>query len=90
MDSDKEIIKNLIEHNDELENYFRNTIIPQLFVDADLILQKFTPPAMKQFSLSKSDIGRSLSDIKDNFRYTSDQNTSWLTGKQLKAMVEKA
>lgn len=71
MDSDKEIIKNLIEHNDELENYFRNTIIPQLFVDADLILQKFTPPAMKQFSLSKSDIGRSLSDIKDNFRFPS-------------------
>jgi len=45
-------IEKLIEINDELENYFRNTIIPQLFVDADLILQKFTPPAMKQFSLS--------------------------------------
>ncbi|MGZ5133536.1 MAG: response regulator, partial [Flavitalea sp.] len=35
-----------------LENYFTNTIIPQLFVDADLILRKFTPPAMKQFRLS--------------------------------------
>ncbi|WP_237144451.1 hypothetical protein [Pontibacter pamirensis] len=40
-------IKELIELNDELENYFRNTIIPQLFVDADLVLRKFTPPAMK-------------------------------------------
>ncbi len=62
-------IKELSKDNDELENYFRNTIIPQLFIDADLILRKFTPPAMKQFNLSKSDIGKSISDIKDNFRF---------------------
>ena len=64
-------IQNLIEHNDELENYFRNTIIPQLFIDGDLKLQKFTPPAMKQFSLSASDIGRHINEIKDNFRFPS-------------------
>jgi two-component system phosphate regulon sensor histidine kinase PhoR len=64
-------IKDLVEHNDELENYFRNTIIPQLFVDGDLKLQKFTPPAMKQFSLSASDIGKPIADIKDNFRFPS-------------------
>ena len=62
-------IEELIEHNDELENYFRNTIIPQLFIDGELILRKFTPPAMTQFKLSDSDIGRSLGDIKDNFRF---------------------
>ncbi|CAN5158157.1 hypothetical protein BH11BAC6_BH11BAC6_04800 [soil metagenome] len=62
-------IKNLIEINDELENYFRNTIIPQLYIDGDLILQKFTPPAMKQFTLSKSDVGRPIVDIKENFRF---------------------
>jgi two-component system phosphate regulon sensor histidine kinase PhoR len=64
-------MKNLTELNDELENYFRNTIIPQLFVDADLILQKFTPPAMKQFKLSTTDIGKSINDIKENFRFHS-------------------
>jgi two-component system phosphate regulon sensor histidine kinase PhoR len=64
-------IQELIEHNDELENYFRNTIIPQLFVDGELTLQKFTPPAMKQFSLSPSDVGRPINDIKDNFRFPS-------------------
>ncbi len=64
-------IKDLVEHNDELENYFRNTIIPQLFVDGDLKLQKFTPPAMKQFTLSASDIGKPIADIKDNFRFPS-------------------
>lgn len=64
-------IQDLIEHNDELENYFRNTIIPQLFVDGELKLQKFTPPAMKQFNLSDSDVGRPIKDIKDNFRFPS-------------------
>lgn len=62
-------ISTLIELNDELENYFRNTIIPQLFVDANLILRKFTPPAMKQFNLQLHDVGRHIEDIKDNFRF---------------------
>jgi two-component system phosphate regulon sensor histidine kinase PhoR len=62
-------VKKLVKLNDELENYFRNTIIPQLFVDSDLILRKFTPPAMKQFSLKTSDVGRHIDDIKDNFRF---------------------
>lgn len=62
-------IDQLLKLNNELENYFRNTIIPQLFVDADMILRKFTPPAMKQFSLSKNDVGKSITDIKENFRF---------------------
>ncbi|WP_026898214.1 sensor histidine kinase [Daejeonella oryzae] len=64
-------LEKLIELNDELENYFRNTIIPQLFIDADLILRKFTPPAMKQFSLSISDLGKSITDVKEHFRFPS-------------------
>ena len=64
-------IKRLTKLNDELENYFRNTIIPQLFVDANLVLRKFTPPAMKQFKLSADHLGRSINDVKDNFRFPS-------------------
>lgn len=64
-------MKKLIKLNDELENYFRNTIIPQLFVDSDLILRKFTPPAMKQFTLKPDDVGRPILDIRDNFRFPS-------------------
>ena len=64
-------ISHLIELNEELENYFRNTIIPQLFVDAHLILRKFTPPAMKQFKLDDSDVGKSILDIQENFRFPS-------------------
>ncbi len=56
---------------EEFENYFSNTIIPQLFVDASLNLRKFTPPAMKQFSLSPDDLGRPISEIKDNTRFPS-------------------
>ncbi len=59
----------LLELNEELENYFSNTIIPQLFVDANLILRKFTPPAMKQFNLKDEHIGMHLEDIKENFRF---------------------
>lgn len=62
-------IDTLLEENDTLENYFRNTIIPQLFVDGNMLLRKFTPPAMKQFSLSLDDINKPIQDIKENFRF---------------------
>ena len=67
----KNNIDRLTELNNELENYFRNTIIPQLFIDADMILRKFTPPAMKQFKLAISDVGKSITEIKENFRFPS-------------------
>jgi two-component system phosphate regulon sensor histidine kinase PhoR len=69
MKSEIEPAVSLTTLNNELENYFRNTIIPQLFIDADLILRKFTPPAMKQFHLTEKDIGRPIADIQDNFRF---------------------
>jgi len=71
METTNEQLENLMEINDELENYFRNTIIPQLYIDSTFILRKFTPPAMKQFCLSRGDIGKFIGDIKDNFRYPS-------------------
>src|SRR5690606_25772371 len=63
-------LRNLIELNDELENYFKNTIIPQLFVDANLTLRKFTPPAMKQFNFSPEDMGKPFAELTDNIRYS--------------------
>ncbi|MBC8984920.1 PAS domain-containing protein [Pedobacter sp. N36a] len=59
----------LIDLNEDLENYFSNTIIPQLFVDAQLILRKFTPPAMKHFKLKAEFIGMPFEEIRDNFRF---------------------
>lgn len=69
MHSKNRQINTLTDLNEELENYFRNTIIPQLFVDRSLILRKFTPPAMKQFRLKEGDIGRALADVAENFRF---------------------
>lgn len=69
MQNKNDQINTLIELNDELENYFQNTIIPQLFVDANLILRKFTPPAMRQFKLALTDVGRPFGEIKENFRF---------------------
>ncbi|MGN6296739.1 MAG: sensor histidine kinase [Ginsengibacter sp.] len=66
-----EQIKELTDVNEDLENYFRNTIIPQLFFDGNFILRKYTPPAMKQFNLSPADIGKSVHDIINNLRFPS-------------------
>lgn len=55
--------------NEDLENYFANTIIPQLYVDGNFILRKFTPPAMKQFNLTHADINKNIHDVTDNIRY---------------------
>ena len=41
----------------------------QLFIDADLILRKFTPPAMKQFELSSNDIGTHIDEISHRIRF---------------------
>jgi len=69
MQNKDEQISALVELNEELENYFGNTIIPQLFVDAALVLRKFTPPAMKQFKLKRENLGRPLLEVIDNFRF---------------------
>lgn len=55
--------------NEELENYFANTIIPQLYVDGKMILRKFTPPVIKHFSITKDDIGRKINELEDSIQY---------------------
>ena len=66
---DKNKPENNRKKNQDLENYFANTIIPQLFIDGNLILRKFTPPAMRQFSLTDEDVNRDIHDVKENFRF---------------------
>lgn len=60
-------IKELIELNDDLNNYFRNTAIGQVILDTNLLIKKFTPATQKQINLIESDIGRSIVDISTNF-----------------------
>ena len=59
-------IKELIELNDDLNNYFRNSEIGQVLVDKHLIVRKFSPAITSQINLIESDIGRPLNDITNN------------------------
>jgi two-component system CheB/CheR fusion protein len=63
-------IKELIELNDDLNNYFKSTNIGQLFVDRNLIIRKFTPAAVNQVNLIESDIGRPITHISSNIKYS--------------------
>ena len=61
--------KELIEINDDLNNYFRSNINGQLFVNNDLLLMKFSPGTVKHINLSDTDIGRPISDISTNIKF---------------------
>jgi two-component system CheB/CheR fusion protein len=63
-------IKELAELNDDLNNYFRGSIHGQLYVDKNFVVRKFTPSAVKQINLKESDIGRILSDISTNIKFS--------------------
>jgi two-component system CheB/CheR fusion protein len=81
-------IKELVELNDDMNNYFRNSDIGQLIIDKKLIIRKFTPSATLQVNLIDSDIGRSIIDISHNFKnldFINDIKKVMLTGQ----MVEK-
>src|SRR5690606_26149476 len=89
--NEKQQIRELIDLNDELENYFNNTIIPQLFVDANMILRKFTPAAMKHFKLSDSDVGKHIDEVANNIRFpTIIENISEVieSGKDLEKEIQ--
>jgi two-component system CheB/CheR fusion protein len=61
--------KELLEVNDDLNNYFRSNINGQLFINNDLQLMKFSPGTVKQINLLDTDIGRPLSNISTNFKF---------------------
>ena len=61
--------KELIEMNDDLNNYFRSNINGHLFVNNDLLLMKFSPGTVKHINLSDTDIGRPISDITTNIKF---------------------
>jgi two-component system CheB/CheR fusion protein len=61
--------KELLEMNDDLNNYFRSNINGQLFINKDLELMKFSPGTIKQINLLSTDIGRPLSNISTNIKF---------------------
>lgn len=61
-------IKELIELNDDLNNYFRSTEIGQLFLGNDMRIRKFNPAVVKLINLIDSDIGRPIEHISTNIQ----------------------
>jgi two-component system CheB/CheR fusion protein len=61
--------KELIEINDDLNNYFRSNINGQLYVNKDLLLMKFSPGTVKHINLLDSDIGRPITNISTNIKF---------------------
>ncbi|HET6252752.1 MAG TPA: chemotaxis protein CheB [Puia sp.] len=61
-------IKELLELNDDLNNYFRSTDIAQVFLDRHLHIRKFNPASARMINFIDSDIGRPLTHISNNIR----------------------
>ncbi len=61
--------KELVELNDDLNNYFKSNLNGQLIINNDLLLMKFSPGAVKQVNLLETDIGRPLSNISTNIKF---------------------
>lgn len=57
--------------NDDLKNFIASTDIATVFIDSELRIRRYTPPAESIFSLIASDIGRGLFDISNRLRYPS-------------------
>jgi len=62
-------IRELLELNDDLNNYFRSTDIGQVFLDRDLRIRKFNPASAKMINFIDSDLGRPITHISTNIRY---------------------
>jgi len=55
--------------NVDIENYLANTIIPQLYVDCNLILRKITLPAINQFNLTPDDINQNIQEVSEKINF---------------------
>jgi two-component system CheB/CheR fusion protein len=62
-------IKELLELNDDLNNYFRSTDIGQIFVTSDLRIRKFNTASARMVNFIESDLGRPITHISTNIRY---------------------
>ena len=83
--------KELIELNDDLNNYFRSNINGQLFINNKMEILRFSPISSQLINLLESDIGRPLAHISTNFKLDSlieDVKKVMHDGIQINAEVE--
>jgi len=54
--------------NNDINNLLKATNIGTIFLDEDLTIRKFTPAIQKQFNITNSDIGRSITTFTHNLK----------------------
>lgn len=84
-------IRELIELNDDMTNYFRTTEVGQILLDKKMVIKKFTPIATKQVNLIESDIGRSITDISTNFinlDFINEIKQTMISGKSVEKEIQ--
>ncbi|RZK82390.1 MAG: PAS domain S-box protein [Pedobacter sp.] len=84
-------IKELVELNDDLDNYFRSTDIGQVFLDSGLFIRKFNPAAISMVNLIDADIGRSIEHISNNIKadnFTADIRSVLHTGHLIEKEIQ--
>jgi two-component system, chemotaxis family, CheB/CheR fusion protein len=62
-------IKELLELNEDLDNYIRSSNVGQLFVDHFLVIRKFTPSIDGLINIIESDLGRPIHHLSHNLKY---------------------
>jgi signal transduction histidine kinase len=65
----KSKVDELGDSNNHLHSLMSATAIAMVFLDRDLRIMRFTPPAVQLFSLIRSDIGRPLSNLSHQLIY---------------------
>lgn len=84
-------IKELLELNDDLNNYFRSTDIAQVFLDSKLRIRKFNPASSRMINFIETDTGRPLTHISNNIRsenLLNEVQTVLKTGRALEKEVQ--
>jgi len=65
-----EMVARISKANDDLENFVEATELALVFVDLDMHIIRFTPPARTAFRVMQKDVGRPLLDISHCLRYS--------------------
>jgi len=65
----KHKVEELGSSNSDMLNLMDATAIPTIFLDRDLHITRYTPPAVEVFNLIPADIGRPLSDLRTELHY---------------------
>lgn len=63
-------IKQIMELNDDLNNYFASNDIGQVFLDRNSVIRKYTPQATGLINLIETDVGRPITHISNNISYS--------------------